>query len=53
MSPVMDVIDWKTFQYNATQWPVRGVFDWRLDFYWEINPPLQEIPPEEAVLPLQ
>uniref|UniRef100_A0A3B3H5Z9 Polypeptide N-acetylgalactosaminyltransferase n=1 Tax=Oryzias latipes TaxID=8090 RepID=A0A3B3H5Z9_ORYLA len=53
VSPVMDVIDWKTFQYNATQWPVRGVFDWRLDFYWELNPPLQEIPPEEAVLPLQ
>uniref|UniRef100_A0A3B3IBW0 Glycosyltransferase 2-like domain-containing protein n=1 Tax=Oryzias latipes TaxID=8090 RepID=A0A3B3IBW0_ORYLA len=48
VSPVMDVIDWKTFQYNATQWPVRGVFDWRLDFYWELNPPLQEIPPEEA-----
>uniref|UniRef100_A0A3B3I3U8 Glycosyltransferase 2-like domain-containing protein n=1 Tax=Oryzias latipes TaxID=8090 RepID=A0A3B3I3U8_ORYLA len=39
VSPVMDVIDWKTFQYNATQWPVRGVFDWRLDFYWELNPP--------------
>uniref|UniRef100_A0A3P9I452 Polypeptide N-acetylgalactosaminyltransferase n=1 Tax=Oryzias latipes TaxID=8090 RepID=A0A3P9I452_ORYLA len=51
VSPVMDVIDWQTFQYNATQWPVRGVFDWRLDFYWELNPPLQEIPPEEAVLP--
>uniref|UniRef100_A0A3P9I4G3 Polypeptide N-acetylgalactosaminyltransferase n=1 Tax=Oryzias latipes TaxID=8090 RepID=A0A3P9I4G3_ORYLA len=39
VSPVMDVIDWQTFQYNATQWPVRGVFDWRLDFYWELNPP--------------
>uniref|UniRef100_A0A8C7WSD1 Glycosyltransferase 2-like domain-containing protein n=1 Tax=Oryzias sinensis TaxID=183150 RepID=A0A8C7WSD1_9TELE len=53
VSPVMDVIDWQTFQYNATKWPVRGVFDWRLDFYWELNPPVHEIPPEEAVLPLQ
>uniref|UniRef100_A0A8D3AU42 Polypeptide N-acetylgalactosaminyltransferase n=1 Tax=Scophthalmus maximus TaxID=52904 RepID=A0A8D3AU42_SCOMX len=40
VSPIMDVIDWRTFQYNATQWPVRGVFDWKLDFYWESNFPL-------------
>lgn len=37
VSPVVDVIDWQTFHYNATQWPVRGVFDWRLNFYWESN----------------
>ncbi|KAJ7991531.1 hypothetical protein DPEC_G00284840 [Dallia pectoralis] len=35
VSPIIDIIDWQTFQYNATQWPHRGVFDWRLDFYWE------------------
>ncbi|XP_019905762.2 polypeptide N-acetylgalactosaminyltransferase 15 isoform X2 [Esox lucius] len=35
VSPIIDIIDWQTFQYNATQWPQRGVFDWRLDFYWE------------------
>ncbi|XP_070970757.1 polypeptide N-acetylgalactosaminyltransferase 15-like [Oncorhynchus clarkii lewisi] len=35
VSPIIDVIDWQTFQYNATQWPHRGVFDWRLDFNWE------------------
>ncbi|XP_034017295.1 polypeptide N-acetylgalactosaminyltransferase 15-like [Thalassophryne amazonica] len=42
VSPIIDVIDWQTFQYNATQWPVRGVFDWRLDFHWDSNPQLQE-----------
>ena len=53
VSPIMDVIDWQTFQYNATQWPVRGVFDWRLDFHWESNPQLQDKDPESAVQPLR
>ncbi|CAB1320586.1 unnamed protein product [Coregonus sp. 'balchen'] len=35
VSPIIDVIDWQTFGYNAAQWPHRGVFDWRLDFNWE------------------
>uniref|UniRef100_A0AAQ4QFS5 Polypeptide N-acetylgalactosaminyltransferase n=1 Tax=Gasterosteus aculeatus aculeatus TaxID=481459 RepID=A0AAQ4QFS5_GASAC len=42
VSPIMDVIDWQTFEYNATQWPVIGVFDWRLDFHWESNSRLQD-----------
>ncbi|XP_074469889.1 polypeptide N-acetylgalactosaminyltransferase 15-like [Sebastes fasciatus] len=53
VSPIMDVIDWQTFQYNATQWPVRGVFDWRLDFHWESNPQLQDKDPNSAVQPVQ
>ncbi|TNN72195.1 Polypeptide N-acetylgalactosaminyltransferase 15 [Liparis tanakae] len=53
VSPIMDVIDWQTFQYNATQWPVRGVFDWRLDFSWESNPQLQDKDPDSAVRPVQ
>ncbi|KAM4539554.1 polypeptide N-acetylgalactosaminyltransferase 15-like [Odontesthes bonariensis] len=53
VSPIMDVIDWQTFQYNATQWPVRGVFDWKLDFYWESNPQQQDKDPEMAVRPVQ
>ncbi|KAF3833731.1 hypothetical protein F7725_024935 [Dissostichus mawsoni] len=53
VSPIMDVIDWQTFHYNATQWPVRGVFDWRLDFYWESKPELQEKDPDSAVRPVQ
>ncbi|XP_075931496.1 polypeptide N-acetylgalactosaminyltransferase 15-like [Anarhichas minor] len=53
VSPIMDVIDWQTFQYNATQWPVRGVFDWRLDFSWESNPQLPDKDPDSAVRPVQ
>ncbi|XP_069554691.1 polypeptide N-acetylgalactosaminyltransferase 15-like isoform X2 [Brachyistius frenatus] len=53
VSPIMDVIDWQSFQYNATQWPVRGVFDWRLDFFWESNPQLQDPDPEMSVQPVQ
>ncbi|XP_041664050.1 polypeptide N-acetylgalactosaminyltransferase 15-like isoform X2 [Cheilinus undulatus] len=52
VSPIMDVINWQTFQYNATQWPVRGVFDWRLDFSWESYPPLQDKEPDSAVQPV-
>lgn len=39
VSPIIDLIDWHTFRYNATQWPVRGVFDWRLDFHWDSSAP--------------
>ncbi|XP_061597892.1 polypeptide N-acetylgalactosaminyltransferase 15-like isoform X2 [Cololabis saira] len=53
VSPIMDVIHWQTFQYNATQWPVRGVFDWRLDFFWESTPQLQHEDPQMAVLPVR
>ncbi|XP_026156279.1 polypeptide N-acetylgalactosaminyltransferase 15 [Mastacembelus armatus] len=53
VAPIMDVIDWQTFQYNATQWPVRGVFDWRLNFYWESNPQLQDKDPDLDTKPVQ
>lgn len=38
VSPVIDVIDWKTLQYSASKLQ-RGVLDWKLDFRWE---PLRE-----------
>ncbi|KAM4629975.1 polypeptide N-acetylgalactosaminyltransferase 15-like [Polymixia lowei] len=53
VSPIMDVIDWQTFQYNATRWPVRGVFDWRLDFHWESNPQPQGKDPDSAIQPVR
>ncbi|CAL8297441.1 unnamed protein product [Lota lota] len=52
VSPVMDVIDWHTFQYNATRWPVRGVFDWRLDFHWESYPQPQALDLDSVVQPV-
>lgn len=35
MSPVIDVIDWKTLQYSPAKELHRGVLDWKLDFRWE------------------
>ncbi|XP_054585447.1 polypeptide N-acetylgalactosaminyltransferase 15 isoform X2 [Eptesicus fuscus] len=35
VSPVLDVIDWKTFQYYPSKDLQRGVLDWKLDFHWE------------------
>ncbi|CAO2638023.1 Polypeptide N-acetylgalactosaminyltransferase 15 [Lemmus lemmus] len=46
VSPVIDVIDWKTFQYSAAKQLQRGVLDWRLEFRWE---PLGE--QEQKALP--
>lgn len=53
VSPIVDVIDWRTFNYNATQWPVRGVFNWRLDFHWESYTLLQDKEPDSAVRALR
>uniref|UniRef100_A0A8C5YHT8 Polypeptide N-acetylgalactosaminyltransferase n=1 Tax=Microcebus murinus TaxID=30608 RepID=A0A8C5YHT8_MICMU len=38
VSPVVDVIDWKTFQYYPSKDLQRGVLDWKLDFYREPLP---------------
>ncbi|RXM28669.1 Polypeptide N-acetylgalactosaminyltransferase 15 [Acipenser ruthenus] len=38
VSPVLDAIDWKTFQYYHSVDPQRGVFDWKIDFHWEPVP---------------
>ncbi|CAI9176135.1 unnamed protein product [Rangifer tarandus platyrhynchus] len=38
VSPVLDVIDWKTFQYYPSEDQQRGVLDWKLDFHWEPLP---------------
>ncbi|NXQ68036.1 GLT15 acetylgalactosaminyltransferase, partial [Quiscalus mexicanus] len=42
VSPVIDVIDWKTFQYYHSVGLHRGVFDWKLDFHWEPVPEHEE-----------
>ncbi|XP_037380615.1 polypeptide N-acetylgalactosaminyltransferase 15 [Talpa occidentalis] len=38
VSPVIDVIDWKTFRYEPSTDLQRGVLDWKLDFHWEPLP---------------
>ncbi|XP_054846729.1 polypeptide N-acetylgalactosaminyltransferase 15 isoform X2 [Eublepharis macularius] len=42
VSPVIDVIDWKTFQYYRSVELQRGVFDWKLDFHWKPLPECEE-----------
>ncbi|XP_075443002.1 polypeptide N-acetylgalactosaminyltransferase 15 isoform X2 [Ascaphus truei] len=34
VSPVLDVIDWKTFDYYPSADLQQGVFDWNLNFHW-------------------
>ncbi|XP_008264265.3 polypeptide N-acetylgalactosaminyltransferase 15 [Oryctolagus cuniculus] len=38
VSPVIDVVDWKTLHYQPSPELQRGVLDWRLDFRWEPLP---------------
>ncbi|KAM5230990.1 polypeptide N-acetylgalactosaminyltransferase 15 isoform 2-T3 [Hipposideros larvatus] len=49
LSPVIDVIDWKTFQYYPSKDMQRGVLDWKLDFHWE---PLPESERKALVSPI-
>lgn len=34
VSPVLDVIDWRTFKYYHSTDLRQGVFDWNLNFHW-------------------
>ncbi|XP_077363760.1 polypeptide N-acetylgalactosaminyltransferase 15-like [Festucalex cinctus] len=52
VSPIMDVIHGETFKYNATRWPVWGVFNWNLDFYWESKPQLLDGDSDLAIEPV-
>ncbi|XP_044533796.1 polypeptide N-acetylgalactosaminyltransferase 15 [Gracilinanus agilis] len=38
VSPIIDVIDWKNFQYYHSTDLQRGVFDWELNFHWRPLP---------------
>ncbi|XP_035693760.1 polypeptide N-acetylgalactosaminyltransferase 12-like [Branchiostoma floridae] len=38
VTPVIDVLDWKTFEYQHTMEVQRGIFDWRLTFTWGLIP---------------
>ncbi|XP_061616813.1 polypeptide N-acetylgalactosaminyltransferase 15-like isoform X2 [Phyllopteryx taeniolatus] len=51
VSPIVDVIHWQTFEYNVTQWPVWGVFNWNLDFSWEAKPQLLDEDSDLAIEP--
>ncbi|NXY03892.1 GLT15 acetylgalactosaminyltransferase, partial [Pteruthius melanotis] len=52
VSPVIDVIDWKTFQYYHSVGLHRGVFDWKLDFHWEPVPEHEEKVRQSPISPI-
>ncbi|OPJ81995.1 polypeptide N-acetylgalactosaminyltransferase 15 [Patagioenas fasciata monilis] len=53
VSPVIDVIDWKTFQYYHSMGLHRGVFDWKLDFHWEPVPEREEKVRQSPISPIR
>lgn len=53
VSPVLDVIDWKTFQYFPSKAPQRGVLDWKLDFHWEALPEHERKNLESPISPIR
>ena len=53
VSPVLDVIDWKTFQYYPSDDQQRGVLDWKLDFHWEPLPELKKKALASPVSPIR
>ncbi|NXN90934.1 GLT15 acetylgalactosaminyltransferase, partial [Rhinopomastus cyanomelas] len=53
VSPVTDVIDWKTFQYHHSARLHRGVFDWKLNFHWEPVPEHEEKVRESPISPIR
>ncbi|XP_015709303.1 polypeptide N-acetylgalactosaminyltransferase 15 isoform X3 [Coturnix japonica] len=53
VSPIIDVIDWKTFQYYHSVRLHRGVFDWKLDFHWEPVPEHEEKVRQSPISPIR
>lgn len=53
VSPVLDVIDWKTFQYSPSKALQRGVLDWKLDFHWEDLPERERKTQESPISPIR
>ncbi|XP_055985267.1 polypeptide N-acetylgalactosaminyltransferase 15 [Sorex fumeus] len=53
VSPVLDVIDWKTFHYSPSEALQRGVLDWNLDFHWEALPEHERKKLESPISPIR
>ncbi|XP_054017192.1 polypeptide N-acetylgalactosaminyltransferase 15 isoform X1 [Dryobates pubescens] len=53
ISPVIDVIDWKTFQYYHSVGLHRGIFDWKLNFHWERVPEHEEKVRQSPISPIR
>ncbi|KAJ0003608.1 hypothetical protein NQD34_008706, partial [Periophthalmus magnuspinnatus] len=52
VSPLLDVLDAQSRKYSASPWPLRGVWDWRLDFHWDPSSPPNCPPSSSPSTPL-
>ncbi|KAE8596663.1 hypothetical protein XENTR_v10016188 [Xenopus tropicalis] len=53
VSPVIDFIDWKTFEYSHSSLLQQGVFDWKLDFHWVPLPEHEEKVRQSPIIPFR
>ncbi|XP_053570181.1 polypeptide N-acetylgalactosaminyltransferase 15 [Bombina bombina] len=53
VSPVLDVIDWRTFDYHHSADLRQGVFDWKLDFHWVTLPEREEKVRQSPIIPFR
>uniref|UniRef100_A0ABM5GP58 Polypeptide N-acetylgalactosaminyltransferase 15 n=1 Tax=Pogona vitticeps TaxID=103695 RepID=A0ABM5GP58_9SAUR len=53
VSPVIDIIDWKTLQYYHTRDLQIGVFDWKLEFHWKPLPEHEKKVRESPISPIR
>ncbi|XP_051817409.1 polypeptide N-acetylgalactosaminyltransferase 15 isoform X2 [Antechinus flavipes] len=53
VSPIIDVIDWKNFQYYHSVELQRGVFDWELNFHWKPLPEQERKVRQSPISPIR
>ncbi|XP_004704068.1 polypeptide N-acetylgalactosaminyltransferase 15 isoform X1 [Echinops telfairi] len=53
VSPIIDVIDWKAFQYYPSKDLQRGVLDWKLDSHWEPLPERERKALQSPISPIK
>ncbi|XP_074126217.1 polypeptide N-acetylgalactosaminyltransferase 15 [Sminthopsis crassicaudata] len=53
VSPIIDVIDWKNFQYYHSMELQRGVFDWELNFHWKPLPEQEKKMRQSPISPIR
>ncbi|CAH2282721.1 polypeptide N-acetylgalactosaminyltransferase 15 [Pelobates cultripes] len=53
VSPVLDTINWKTYEYYYSADLRQGVFDWNLDFHWVTLPEHEEKVRQSPIIPFR
>ncbi|XP_040208886.1 polypeptide N-acetylgalactosaminyltransferase 15 [Rana temporaria] len=53
VSPILDVIDWKMYDYYHSPDLRQGVFDWKLDFHWVTLAESEEKVRQSPIIPFR